>query len=160
MNDINIFVFICFDIFFLIPILSIFHPVRPHVCFHTCAMDLKGWQDTKRRQNIEVSIDYLQNIQVSNSIVYIHTACVIDNISVYNISLMCSLLSAWGYTCSAATLKQTRDTTRVWQDQRRFFSHETQKMTRLFLTEERRISTSDKSKITQIHTSNSTKART
>ena len=46
-------------------------------------MDLKGWQDTKRRQNIEVSIDYLQNIQVSNSIVYIHTACVIDNISVY-----------------------------------------------------------------------------
>ena len=73
MNDINIFVFICFDIFFvffsLILILSIFHPVRLHVCVHTCAMDLKGWQDTKRRQNIEVSIDYLQNIQVSDFIV-------------------------------------------------------------------------------------------
>ena len=46
-------------------------------------MDLKGWQDTKRRQNIEVSIDYLQNIQVSDFIVYTHTACVMDNISVY-----------------------------------------------------------------------------
>ena len=48
-------------------------------------------------------------------------------IFLYFISLMCSLLMAWGYTCSTATLKQTRNTKRVWQDQRRFFSHETQK---------------------------------
>ena len=142
-------------------VIFIFHPVRPHVCFHTCAMDLKGQQDTKRRQNIKVCKDYLQNIQVSESdfIVYTHTACVMNNISVFHIA---DVLTAHGlglhlFNCNhKANKKHKKSLTR---SETLFFSRNT-KMTRLSLREKHRISSSVKSKFAQIYTSNSTKSRT
>ena len=163
MNDINIFVFICFDIFFVFPsdsdlvyffILFACTSVSTHVQWI--------WKDgrTQRGDRILKSVLIICRIFKSLTLLCKYIQPVSSITFLYLKSLMCSLLSAWGYTCSAAFLKQTRDTTRVWQYQRRLFSHETQKMTRLFLTEKRRISTFDKSKLTQIHTSNSTKVKT